>query len=214
MPLQRPPRSTNAHSTHSAQADTPASAARGRTQQPAPSLMARALRLLSQREHSRLELERKLQRYVPTDADADTDTDTDAGEIADPADHAPADAGASTKPSSQDLGAVLDQLEAKGFIRPERVAQSVLYRRAPKLGSQRVLHELRQKGLDEAIIRDAAQELRASEHQRAWAVWQRKFGQVAATPQERAKHMRFLASRGFAADVVGKVVRGIAPPEA
>lgn len=188
MPLQRPPRSTNAHSTHSAQADTPASAARGRTQ-PTPSLMARALRLLSQREHSRLELERKLQRYVQADAGAGT-------------------------VSSQDLGAVLDQLEAKGFIRPERVAQSVLYRRAPKLGSQRVLHELRQKGLDEAIIRDAAQELRASEHQRAWAVWQRKFGQVATTPQERAKHMRFLASRGFAADVVGKVVRGIAPPEA
>lgn len=193
MPLQRPPRSTSAHSTHSAQADTPASAARGRTQQPAPSLMARALRLLSQREHSRLELERKLQRYVQADAGAGT---------------------VSSQDSSQDLSAVLDQLEAKGFIRPERVAQSVLYRRAPKLGSQRVLHELRQKGLDEAIIRDAAQELRASEHQRAWAVWQRKFGQVAATPQERAKHMRFLASRGFAADVVGKVVRGIAPPEA
>lgn len=203
MPLQRPPRSTSAHS---AQADTPASAARGRTQQPAPSLMARALRLLSQREHSRLELERKLQRYVQADAGADD-------EVADAAGNAPADAGAGTV-SSQDLGAVLDQLEAKGFIRPERVAQSVLYRRAPKLGSQRVLHELRQKGLDEAIIRDAAQELRASEHQRAWAVWQRKFGQVATTPQERAKHMRFLASRGFAADVVGKVVRGIAPPEA
>lgn len=145
-----------------------------------PSLMARALRLLAQREHARLELERKLQRHVQ---------------------------------EGEDLGAVLDQLEAKGFIQPERVAQSVLYRRAPKLGSQRVLHELRQKGLDETIIRDAAEELRASEHQRAWAVWQRKFGQVASTPQERAKHMRFLASRGFAADVVSKVVRGIAPEE-
>ena len=147
---------------------------------PGPSRMARALRLLAQREHARLELERKLQRHVQ---------------------------------EGEDLGAVLDQLEAKGFIQPERVAQSVLYRRAPKLGSQRVLHELRQKGLDETIIRDAAEELRASEHQRAWAVWQRKFGQVASTPQERAKHMRFLASRGFAADVVSKVVRGIAPEE-
>jgi len=157
------------------------------------SLTARALRLLAQREHSRLELERKLQRFVQSQA-----------QEADEADAA----------SPEDLAAVLDKLEAKGFIQPERVAQSVLYRRAPKLGSQRVLQELRQKGLDEAIVRQAAETLRDSEHQRAWAVWQRKFGQLgklADTPQERARQMRFLASRGFAMDVIGKVVRGIAP---
>lgn len=157
------------------------------------SLTARALRLLAQREHSRLELERKLQRFVQSQA-----------QEADEADAA----------SPEDLAAVLDKLEAKGFIQPERVAQSVLYRRAPKLGSQRVLQELRQKGLDEAIVRQAAETLRESEHQRAWAVWQRKFGQLgklADTPQERARQMRFLASRGFAMDVIGKVVRGIAP---
>ncbi len=76
----------------------------------------------------------------------------------------------------EELAAVLDTLEAKGFIQPERVAQSVLYRRAPKLGSQRVLQELRQKGLDEAIVRQAADTLRDTEHPRCWAVWQRKFG--------------------------------------
>lgn len=162
------------------------------------SLTARALRLLAQREHSRLELERKLQRFVQTPAE---EAEGSAG--------AEANAGPSATP--EDLAAVLDALEAKGFIQPERVAQSVLYRRAPKLGSQRVLQELRQKGLDEAIIRDAAETLRDSEHQRAWDVWQRKFGQVAGTPQERARQMRFLASRGFAMAVIGKVVRGIAP---
>lgn len=144
------------------------------------SLTARALRLLSQREHARLELERKLARHVQ---------------------------------EGEDLAAVLDQLEAKGFIQPERVVQSVLYRRAPKLGSQRVLQELRQKGLDDTLVRAAAETLRESEHQRAWDVWQRKFGAVAATPQERAKQMRFLASRGFAADAVGKVVRGLGPQD-
>lgn len=159
------------------------------------SLTARALRLLAQREHSRLELERKLQRFVqPQGREAD-EADGSAPENAPP----------------EDLSAVLDKLEAKGFIQPERVAQSVLYRRAPKLGSQRVLQELRQKGLDEAIVRQAAETLRDSEHQRAWAVWQRKFGQPAATPQERARQIRFLASRGFAMDVIGKVVRGMAP---
>ena len=166
----------------------------------APSLQARALRLLAQREHSRLELERKLQRFIAR-------PDADPTESTDPV------AAASDAPrySAQDLSDALDALQAKGFIQPERVAQSVLHRRAPKLGSQRVLQELRQKGLDEDLIRNAAATLRSSEHARAWAVWQRKFGQVATTPQERAKHMRFLASRGFAAEVVGKVVRGQAP---
>ena len=175
----------------------------------APSLQARALRLLAQREHSRLELERKLQRFIARpDADSTDPTDpTDPTESTDPV----ATASAAPHYSAQDLSDALDALQAKGFIQPERVAQSVLHRRAPKLGSQRVLQELRQKGLDEDLIRNAAATLRSSEHARAWAVWQRKFGQVATTPQERAKHMRFLASRGFAAEVVGKVVRGQAP---
>lgn len=182
-------------------APRPTGGARGaRAGGSAPSLQARALRLLAQREHSRLELERKLQRFIAR-------PDADSTESADPV------AAASDAPrySAQDLSDALDALQAKGFIQPERVAQSVLHRRAPKLGSQRVLQELRQKGLDEDLIRNAAATLRSSEHARAWAVWQRKFGQAATTPQERAKHMRFLASRGFAAEVVGKVVRGQAP---
>ncbi|MDD3017938.1 MAG: RecX family transcriptional regulator [Comamonas sp.] len=182
-------------------APRPTGGARGaRAGGSAPSLQARALRLLAQREHSRLELERKLQRFIAR-------PDADPTESTDPV------AAASDAPrySAQDLSDALDALQAKGFIQPERVAQSVLHRRAPKLGSQRVLQELRQKGLDEDLIRNAAATLRSSEHARAWAVWQRKFGQVATTPQERAKHMRFLASRGFAAEVVGKVVRGQAP---
>lgn len=182
-------------------AQRPTGGARGaRAGGSAPSLQARALRLLAQREHSRLELERKLQRFIAR-------PDADPTESTDPV------AAASDAPrySAQDLSDALDALQAKGFIQPERVAQSVLHRRAPKLGSQRVLQELRQKGLDEDLIRNAAATLRSSEHARAWAVWQRKFGQVATTPQERAKHMRFLASRGFSAEVVGKVVRGQAP---
>ena len=142
------------------------------------SLTGRALKYLSQREHSRLELERKLAPYVE---------------------------------EGEDLAAVLDALEAKNFINPERVAQSVLYRRSGKLGASRVLHELRSKGLDDATVRAAAEQLKDTEHARAWDVWQRKFGTVAATPQERMKQMRFLASRGFGGDVVNKVLRGQSP---
>lgn len=144
------------------------------------SLTGRALKYLSQREHSRLELERKLTPYVE---------------------------------EGEDLAAVLDALEAKNFINPERVAQSVLYRRSSKLGNSRVLHELRNKGLDDETVRAAAEQLKDTEHARAWAVWLRKFGVPATTPQERMKQMRFLASRGFGGDVVSKVLRGQAPEE-
>lgn len=142
------------------------------------SLTGRALKYLSQREHSRLELERKLAPHVQ---------------------------------EGEDLAAVLDALEAKNFINPERVAQSVLYRRSGKLGASRVLHELRSKGLDDDTVRAAAEKLKDTEHARAWDVWLRKFGEPAATPQERMKQMRFLASRGFGGDVVNKVLRGQAP---
>jgi regulatory protein len=56
--------------------------------------------------------------------------------------------------------------------------------------------------------------LRDSEQQRAQAVWARKFGQPPASAAERARQMRFLAGRGFSADVVRAVLRGAGQSEA
>jgi regulatory protein len=50
--------------------------------------------------------------------------------------------------------------------------------------------------------------LRATELQRAHAVWRQRFGAPPATPQERLKQMRFLAARGFGGEIASKVVRG------
>jgi regulatory protein len=58
---------------------------------------------------------------------------------------------------------------AKNFINPERVAQSVVYTRSKKLGTARVVQELRNKGLDDDTVRAATAQLRATEHARAWA---------------------------------------------
>ena len=60
-----------------------------------------------------------------------------------------------------------------------------------------------------SLVRSTAAQLTGTELQRARAVWRQRFGdQPADTPQERARQMRFLATRGFAADVVRRVVRG------
>lgn len=107
-----------------------------------------------------------------------------------------------------EIARVLDALTAKGFISEQRVAESVLHQRASRLGAARVVQELRSKGLSDAVIADAAAQLRATEMQRAQAVWQKKFGERAVEPRERARQMRFLAARGFAADVVRRVVAG------
>lgn len=138
-----------------------------------PSLKGRALRLLSQREHSRLELERKLAQH-----------ETDPGELA----------------------KALDELQARGFISEERVVESVIHRRASKLGTARVKQELQSKGLSTEAMAEALEQLRSTELERAREVWARKFGTPAAEPKEKARQIRFLVSRGFAAEVVRKIV--------
>lgn len=107
-----------------------------------------------------------------------------------------------------DLGAVLDTLEQRGFISAERVAESVVHRKAARFGTARVAQELRSKGLDDDIVRAATERLRATELQRAHAVWRQRFGAPPATPQERLKQMRFLAARGFGGEIASKVVQG------
>lgn len=107
-----------------------------------------------------------------------------------------------------DLNAVLDELEAKNFINAERVVDSVIHAKAARYGASRVAQELRRKGLAQDLISDAMERLRGTELARAREIWQRRFGTPPTTPQERAKQMRFLASRGFGGDVVRKVLVG------
>ena len=103
---------------------------------------------------------------------------------------------------------VLDDLQAKGFLSEERVAASVLRQRAARLGDRRLRQELHTKGLDAQTVAEALESLRGTEPARAHEVWQRKFGQPATDPAGRARQMRFLLTRGFAMDVVRRVVQG------
>ena len=140
-----------------------------------PSLKGRALRLLGQREHSRLELERKLRLH-----------EVEPGELA----------------------RALDDLQAKGFINEQRVLESVVHRRAPRLGAMRVRQELQAKGLAPEAIAQAVAGLQGSEVERARGVWRRKFGAPAEDPKSRLKQMRFLAARGFGGETIQRVVKG------
>lgn len=106
------------------------------------------------------------------------------------------------------LAQVLDALQSKGFINEERVIESVVHRRAGKLGATRIRQELQAKGLDAQAVAQAVGQLRATELERATEIWRKKFGTPPATPSERARQMRFLASRGFGGDTIHRVVKG------
>ena len=140
-----------------------------------PSLKGRALRLLSQREHSRKELEQKLKPHEET-----------PGELAE----------------------ALDFLAAKDFINEKRAVESVVNRRASKLGAARVRQELVAKGLPADDISEAVEAMRSTELDRALQVWRKRFGTPPSDASERAKQVRFLVSRGFAPEVVRRVVAG------
>jgi regulatory protein len=83
-----------------------------------------------------------------------------------------------------------------------------VHRRSGKLGAARVKQELAAKGLTGESVTAAMESLRETEFSRALAVWRKKFDNPAADPNERAKQIRFLLTRGFNAEVVRKIVQG------
>lgn len=109
---------------------------------------------------------------------------------------------------ASELARTLDALEAKGFISAERVAESVLHRRAGRFGSERIRRELQDKGLDAETVQRSVASLRATEYERARDVWRRKFGEPAPDAAGRAKQARFLIARGFTAEAAYSVIAG------
>ena len=110
--------------------------------------------------------------------------------------------------SPGELARALDELQAKGFIDEQRVIESVIHRRAARLGASRVRQELQAKGLPAEAVAQAVGELRGSEVERAREVWRKKFGRTPLDAAERAKQMRFLAARGFGGEAIRRVVAG------
>lgn len=144
------------------------------------SLKGRALKYLSAREHSRVELARKLMPHAEDPSEIDR---------------------------------VLNDLESRGWLSAERFVESVVHRKAARYGAARIRLELNGHQLPDEAVRSALSGLRGTELQRAQALWLRRYGQVAESPQERAKQMRFLAGRGFSGDVIRQVVRGSSDTE-
>jgi len=138
-------------------------------------LRQRALRLLAAREHSRIELSRKLAPHAEM---------------------------------AEELEALLDDLEQRQQLSNARFAEARSNLMSRKFGSARIAYDLRSKGVSEDEAAGAIASARGSDLERARDVWRRKFRNRPATKEERAKHMRFLQSRGFSFEVIRAVMAG------
>ena len=153
------------------------------------SLRGKALAWLAQREHSRLELQQKLERYAQR-IEANLD----------------------------DIPPVLDALEAAGHLSQSRFVESRVHARLTRFGNRRIEQELRAKGVtpDEALraqLRDS--ELARAEkvfdakfgRDRSRGLSQPSEAETRPSPQLRARQARFLAARGFSAATVSQVLK-------
>lgn len=104
------------------------------------------------------------------------------------------------------LKTALDELQQRGFLDEQRVVDSVLHRRAARLGAGRIRQELQAKGLNAERVALALASLKATEVERARAVWRKKFGVLPKDAPERARQARFLAARGFGGEVIRRVL--------
>jgi regulatory protein len=187
----------------------------GGAARPGLSLKGQALQWLSQREHSRAEMRRKLLAQAralamrsqgplraAAELRAELHPDTAAEPPTDACEEAPTDL-------QTQVDAVLDWLAAHRYLSEVRFVESRVLARADRFGNQRIRQELAQHGLE--LPADAAQLLKDSELARARAVWERKFAVAPASPGERARQQRFLAGRGFSAEVIHQLLRALRP---
>lgn len=104
---------------------------------------------------------------------------------------------------------VLDQLAVSGDQSDRRFAASLLRQRVSQgYGLRRILAELRQRGIDDALVDTSSYDWDAVLER----IHRKKYGErrpVSAT--ERASRLRYLLQRGFSGDEVQRLFRRLTP---
>ncbi|MBI1731872.1 MAG: regulatory protein RecX [Gammaproteobacteria bacterium] len=108
-----------------------------------------------------------------------------------------------------DVADTLAALAGKSLLSDERFCESYVHHRVARgYGPLRICHELRQRGVDGALIEQVFGELDVDWAQQLAQVRRGKFG--AALPvgmREQARQGRFLQQRGFSTDAIRRLFR-------
>ncbi|PLR38586.1 recombination regulator RecX [Chimaeribacter coloradensis] len=176
-------------------------------------LLARAMRLLSQRDHSEAELRRKLEtppviaprRSAPFSRHA-------SRRAGDAAETSPAPAPVPHQAEAIDpllVEKVIAYCLEHHYLDDPRFTQSYINSRSRKgYGPQRIRSELMQKGVAKDLINTAFEETDVDWCRQARELAERKFGEQLPTEwKEKAKVQRFLQYRGFFQEEIQSIYR-------
>ncbi|MCY1501989.1 Regulatory protein RecX [compost metagenome] len=108
------------------------------------------------------------------------------------------------------IESALDRLAEEGLLSEARYLESFISSRARSgYGPLRIREELAQRGLPRAAVEAALRDSGLDWRELLAETWRRKFaGRLPADMRERAKHMRFLAQRGYPTEWIGRLLRG------
>ena len=114
--------------------------------------------------------------------------------------------------SSDALHALLVLLEGRKQLSDERYAEARVHQLARKFGALRVRRELVAKGVERDAAARFAADVEKTDLERARSILARKYRTPATGPNERARRMRFLQSRGFSPEVIRRAIRNLESP--
>jgi regulatory protein len=109
--------------------------------------------------------------------------------------------------STEDIEALLDEFEASGWLSDERFAGGAARQRQGRYSQRYILEDLKAKGVAGDTAKEAVSALEQDDYTTALALWRQRFGKAPADQKEKARQVRFLQLRGFALQIVFKVLR-------
>lgn len=108
--------------------------------------------------------------------------------------------------TKEPISSVLDKLEQKDLLSAERIIEQVIRMRRPRFGYQRIVYELRKKGIDENLIYKILPTLKETEVRTAFEIWKKRFVQLPNTKGGRDKQVKFMISRGFSMQIFQQIL--------
>lgn len=113
-----------------------------------------------------------------------------------------------TGAARDEVESLLDDLQRLGYLSDARFAGALVRQKAGSFAKRAIAQSLRERGVASEAAREALAELgERDDFAEALALWQRRFGRAPTDERERARQVRFLLSRGYAASVALRVLR-------
>jgi regulatory protein len=110
--------------------------------------------------------------------------------------------------TAEEVAAVIAELQASQMQSDDRAAESYVRSHANRLGVSRLRQNLKTRGVSgEMIDAQLAPGTLVDELERARTVWRKKFQDPPSDARDWARQARFLQGRGFASDLIRRLLR-------